>query len=257
MVVVCGAVRCWAGGLATLLGSILSRRNFPSHFGGGMSGRNRAMKKTKAKASDTVGTTQLVQLDLRIIEIKIEGTSPLITHAWSEKTKRAMLDKMMGKASKGKEKRDPIADYEAAFYRLPSGEPAFPMLSIKNAAVTAVTSLGKEFTKVAARQAFHFLPTRAGGELVEIHFPSHTPPRMREDTVRVGMGSADLRYRPEFLVWGIIIKIQYNARAVSQEQVVNLLNLGGFSVGIGEWRPEKDGDRGRFSVVNKFSWSTK
>ena len=41
---------------------------------------------------------------------------------------------------------------------------------------------------------------------------------------------------------------------MSEGQVVNLLSLGGFSVGGCEWRPEKDGDKGRFTVVSKFSW---
>jgi len=62
----------------------------------------------------------LIQLDLVTIELHLEGTSPLITHAWSEKAKKMMLDKQMGKASKGKEKKDPIADYESSFYRLPT-----------------------------------------------------------------------------------------------------------------------------------------
>ena len=210
-----------------------------------------------AKLAATQVDTKLVELDLQTISIKIEGTSPLITHAWSEKARGMMLDKQMGKASKGKAKKDPESDYESAFYRLPNGVPGFPLIALKAAAVTAVTSLGKDFTKVAARQAFHILPDKKGGDLSEVFFPKDTPPVMREDMVRVGMGTADIRFRPEFRQWGMSVLIQFNARAISQEQVVNLLNLGGFSVGVGEWRPEKDGDKGRFSVVSKFSWEAK
>ena len=32
------------------------------------------------------------------------------------------------------------------------------------------------------------------------------------------------------------------------EQIINCVNAGGYSVGIGEWRPEKDGDFGRFHI---------
>ena len=53
----------------------------------------------------------LIELDLATISLHLEGTSPLITHAWSEKAKKMMLDKQMGKALKGKEKKDPVADY--------------------------------------------------------------------------------------------------------------------------------------------------
>jgi hypothetical protein len=207
-----------------------------------------------AKSALVSEPTQLIELDLHTIQIHLEGTSPLITHAWSEKAKKMMLDKQMGKASKGKEKKDPIADYESSFYRMPSGQAGVPLLAFKCAAVTACTSLGKEITKVAARQFFHILPDPFGGDITEIYYPDDCPPRMREDMVRVGMGTADIRFRPEFVKWGVKVRLQFNRRAVTQEQVVNLLNLGGFSVGVGEWRPEKDGDKGRFSVVSKFSW---
>ena len=37
------------------------------------------------------------------------------------------------------------------------------------------------------------------------------------------------------------------------EQILNCIDAGGFVCGIGEWRPEKDGDYGRYhlEVVNK------
>lgn len=210
--------------------------------------------KTKETAPQISTETRLLEFDLATLELKVEGMSPLITHAWSEKAKRMMLDKQMGKATKGKENKNPVEEYQAAFHRLPNGAPGFPIIGFKAAAVTAVTSLGKEFTKVAARQAFHILPDPKGGDLAEIVFPEDCPPRMREDMVRIGMGTADIRFRPEFVRWGARIRLQFNRRAISQEQVVNLINLGGFAVGIGEARPERDGQNGRYQVVSKFSW---
>lgn len=198
--------------------------------------------------------TKLVMLDSKTIVIHLEGITPFICHNWDIKNIHKMAAKQAGTASKGREKRDPVADYEAAFYRLPDGRPGMKAIAFKCAAVTAVTSLGKEFTKVLARQAFFVLRDEVGGELTPIHFPADTPPRMRTDTVPVGMGGTDLRYRPEFLRWGVSLKVQFNTRAISQDQLVNLFNLGGFSVGVGDWRVEKDGDNGRFQVVSQFSW---
>ena len=208
-----------------------------------------------AKATGVISST-LIELDLKTIKIKVEGTSPLIVHKFSEKSKKQMLDKMQGRASKGKEARDPAADYEGAMHRLPDGRPGFPLLGYKACAVTACTSLNKEITKVLARQAFHIQPHPLGGDLYPVEFPDDCPPVMREDTVKVGMGTTDLRYRPEFKRWGAELVIQYNARAISLEQMINLLNLGGFAVGVGEHRPERDGDKGRFQVVTKFSWES-
>jgi len=209
------------------------------------------------KATVDSEAISLVMLDLAVLQVKLEGTSPLITHAWSEKAKRMMLDKQMGKASKGKEKKDPQVEYESAFYRLADGRPAFPILAFKAAAVTAVTSLGKDVTKVGARQAFHLLPDPDGGDLTPILHPDDCPPVMREDMVRVGMGTADIRFRPEFRRWGVVLRLQYNRRAFTAEQVINLLNLGGFAVGVGEHRPECDGDKGRYAMVSSFSWEGK
>jgi hypothetical protein len=196
---------------------------------------------------------ELPPLALETIEIPLIGVSPLIVHAWSEKAMRAMADKQQKKATKGREAKDPFADFAGSLYWLskkpetPTGEDieaakfGLPSIAFKNAAVTACTSTGA-ITKVAARQAFHI-----DGEFVEIIGP---PPAMREDVARVGMGTADLRYRGEFDPWGVRIKVQINTAVISAEQVVNLLNLAGFAVGVAEWRPERNGPFGRFRVAS-------
>lgn len=190
----------------------------------------------------------LPRLDIRAIQVKLVGDSPLIVHRWSEKARREMLNKQMGRATAGKENKDPESDYRESLYVLepaPEGHPfedgtfGFPTIGFKAAAVTACTSLGKAITKVAARQAFH-----VDGEFATIA----GRPQMREDMVRVGMGTADIRYRGEFVEWSTMLIIQYNARVLSDEQIVNLFNTAGFAVGVGEWRPERDGSNGRFHV---------
>ena len=74
-------------------------------------------------------------------------------------------------------------------------------------------------------------------------------PTMREDMVRVGNGAADIRFRPEFGRWEIPVMLKYNAKGqYSLEQLLNLINYGGFAVGIGEWRPEKKGQFGMYEL---------
>ena len=72
---------------------------------------------------------------------------------------------------------------------------------------------------------------------------------MREDVCRVGMGTADLRYRGQFDPWGVKVRVEINTAVISAEQVVNLFALAGFAVGVGEWRPERNGEYGRFRVA--------
>jgi len=172
--------------------------------------------------------------------VELVGDSSLIVHAWSAKAKKEMLDKQMKKAKGPKAAKDPERDYQEAFYRLPDGKPGFPTIGFKAAAVSAAGRFADGMKMTEVRGSFHIV-----GELVEIIGESN----MREDMVRVGMGTADIRYRPEFKSWRVALPIRYNADAISLEQIVNLFNLAGFGVGVGEWRPEKDGLYGMFHVA--------
>lgn len=71
---------------------------------------------------------------------------------------------------------------------------------------------------------------------------------MREDMVRIGMGSADLRYRAEFTEWETTFALRFNASVTNPGQIANLFKIAGFAIGIGEWRPEKDGSYGMFHI---------
>lgn len=179
----------------------------------------------------------LPALRIETLNLMLIGDSPLIVHAWSEKAKRQMLDKQMKKAKQAKEPKDPQADYEACFYRTETGGYGFPAIGVKAAMVSACRFVDMKMTE--ARGAFHI-----DCEMLSVL----GEPRPREDMVRVGMGTADIRYRPEFVEWRIPVAVKYNASAISPEQVANLLNTAGFAIGIGEWRPEKNGSYGRFHV---------
>lgn len=197
-------------------------------------------------------------IDIRTAVIKVVGDTPLIVHKWSEKAKKEILDKQMKKAkSKGHEAKDPVRDFIESLYWL-DGEPeekteagfieavnngarfGFPSVAFKAAAVAAGYRAGITKNLVSMRGAFHI-----DGEFVEIQ----GVPEMREDMVRVGMGTADIRYRGEFKEWYAVFPVRYNAAVISLEQLANLFNLGGFACGLGEWRPEKGGVFGAFHVA--------
>jgi hypothetical protein len=76
-------------------------------------------------------------------------------------------------------------------------------------------------------------------------------PVMREDMVKVGGMSktADIRYRGEFKEWEIPLRMRYNKNGkYSAEQLLSCVTVGGFVTGIGEWRPERDGQFGMFHM---------
>lgn len=182
---------------------------------------------------------ELNKINIQLAQIDLVGDSPLIVHAWSEKVKKGMLDKQMKKAKGAQQAKDPNRDYEDAFYRMPDGTPGFPAIAFKAAAVSAAGRFAEGMKMTEVRGSFHIPCDR---------IPIEGKPNMREDMVRVGMGTADIRYRPEFKQWRVSLPIRYNADAISLEQIVNLFNQAGFGVGVGEWRPEKDGSNGMFHV---------
>lgn len=195
------------------------------------------MASATQKAPETSGIS-IPPIEIKAYVFRFVGDSPLICHAWSAKAKLEMLDKQMGKARGKKEPKNPQLDYEQAFYRTEDGAPAFPTIAFKAAAVNAARQV-EGLTMTFLRGAFHTV-----GELVKIE----GEPRMREDMVRVGMGTADIRYRPEFVDWAVDMKVRLNTRSLTLEQLIHLFNQAGFSVGVGEWRPEKDGRNGMFHV---------
>jgi hypothetical protein len=192
-----------------------------------------------AKKIEESAVAELRPINVKRVVLELEGDTALIVHAWSEKAKREMLEKQMKKAKAAKEAKDPQKDYEQAFYRLPDGKPGFPTIAFKAAAVSAGGRFSDGLKMTELRGSFFI-----EGEMVEVI----GKPRMREDMVRIGMGTADIRYRPEFPQWSVKLPIRYNADKISIDQLVNIFNLAGFGVGVGEWRPERDGQYGMFHV---------
>lgn len=192
----------------------------------------------KKNTQDTV--VAVPELKIQGMEVTLVGDSPLICHRWSEKAKKQMLDKQMKKAVGAKEAKDPERDYKESLYPSPDGKGfGFPSVAFKAAAVDAATFVDGA-KKTELRGAFHI-----EGELVKIE----GKPTPRQDMVRVGMGTADLRYRGEFKQWKAKLRVRYNAAAISAEQIVNLFTTAGFAVGVGEWRPQRDGSYGMFHVA--------
>lgn len=221
-------------------------------------------------ANKQVEVLEIKPIEVKKIRVRIAGDSPLIMHAWSEKAKLMMLEAQMGKAKgKKKEPKSPVEDFIRSMYWL-SPMPTvsadmteeqkeaafneaiangarfgFPVTAFKQAAISAAYRMGWAKDKVSLRGAF-FIDGDAEG-MVEIH--SDTP-IMREDMVRVGMGTADIRYRGEFRNWYADLTISYNTNgSYSLENIMNMINAGGYICGVGEWRPEKDGQYGMFHVT--------
>ena len=196
--------------------------------------------------------------------VRIAGDTPLIMHRWSEKAKRMILEKQMKKTkSSAKEAKNPVEDFIESIYWM-EGKPSeyteeafkeaykngarfgFPVTAIKQATISSAYRNGITKDMASLRGAF-FIAGEGPELLAEV---KSCAPTMREDMVRVGMGVADIRFRGEFANWYMDLQVSYNANgAYTLDQIINLINVGGFSCGIGEWRPEKDGNYGMYHVA--------
>lgn len=217
---------------------------------------------TKMKQEEIV----IKPIDIRTVTVRVVGTTPLIMHKWSEKAKRMILDNQMKIAkSKGYDAKNPVGDFIESMYWM-DGSPVpgemteegfakaiasgakfgFPATSFKQAAISSGYRTGVTKDMASLRGAF-FVKGYGLDNLVEIKY--NVPPRMREDMVKVSNGGTDIRFRGEFPDWYADLEIQYNANGqYSLDQIINLINLGGFACGVGEWRPEKDGTYGMYQV---------
>ena len=176
----------------------------------------------------------LKDFNIRRVIIEIEGTSPLITHKFSEKARKMIEDKQQGKSKTSKhEIRNPEEDYENAKHKSPQGWDGFPAAGFKAAMLRGAKAIGlvMKDTQTSLFIEADCMET----QLVRINGKS----RMRTDMVRIGMGSADVRYRPEYIKWEAALTVEYNEGMVSVEQIHQMVQAAGYGCGIGEMRPER------------------
>ena len=174
---------------------------------------------------------EIPTLKIDVAEFQITGTAPLIVHQFGAKSIKMIADKQ-AKKSKEREARNPEEEMKSCLYPFADGKrTGFPAVGFKSSMIRAGKSL--EYTMKDLQSLFFVVPDES--DLIEIV----GTPTLRTDMVRVGMGSADIRYRPEYKTWSAKITIRYNSSAISAEQLAQLLMAAGFGCGVGEWRPEK------------------
>ena len=212
---------------------------------------------------------EIKPIEIAKLNIRIVGDTPLIMHAWSEKAKREMLEAQQGKKKgKAKDRKNPVVDFINSMYWLTEkpdvdsdmkeeeceerfnkavvegAKFGFPVTAFKQAAISAAYRLGWSKDKMSLRGVF-FIDTDENG-MVEI---KSDVPEMREDMVKIGMGTADIRYRGEFKNWYADLTISYNVNGnYDLNSIINIINAGGYVCGVGEWRPERDGQNGMFHI---------
>jgi hypothetical protein len=193
---------------------------------------------------------QLKPIIVMDVSFGIIGTSPLIQHNWSAPSRDYLRKSPAERRKQPKKKHDPEKEAAEACYMTEDGEYGLPLLGFKAALISAAhKDIGLEKTLLKKS----FFVAQDGKLIAPLITDGYT---VREDIVRIGANQTDLRYRPEFTDWRAIITAQVSSESLTPTDIANLVNRAGFSVGIGEWRPEKGGEYGRFRLDETVPFST-
>ena len=180
---------------------------------------------------------------IQSVEMTLRGRpgAPLVIHAFAEKAKQEIRDKQQKKAKKAKEQRDPQSEFLAARYVDDQGRECAPITALKKSIITAATAFA-DVTKVGLRQAIFVDSVMVPGAAfvpIENYDGTLAIGVMREDAVTIGINTRGLTNRPEYKEWQVRVRIEFNPRIVSEEQLVALVDQAGWGVGICEGRPER------------------
>lgn len=181
-----------------------------------------------------------------IIELRIDGTAPLVQHKFSAKARNQIIaTQQAGSQAKGKRVREPKdfdAVYEGAKHLSSDGWCGIPAGAFRNAMISACRTVGYKMThaKLAAFVLADGYEADDGTPLVRIH----GEPERHTTYARNDNGSVDIRVRPMWKEWHAIVKIRFDADMFSVQDVANLMMRVGMQVGIGEGRPDSKNSAG-------------
>lgn len=216
--------------------------------GGAVSSRNGGSAVAEPEdARVGIAKITLPQLTIQRAEIPIVGVTPIIPHAWSEKSLAMMREAQSGpKARRQHEPKDAVAEAEGSCYYLEDGTtPGMPATAFK-AALVGAARFFQGVTMTMLKQAV-FVDGVGSEQLVALEGERY----MREDTPRNANGSPDLRYRYTYWPWSTVLPVRFIADQLDIDSVLRLVNAGGMG-GVGDWRPSAPksltGTFGQFEV---------
>jgi len=196
--------------------------------------------KTEKTVTTTIkpGDPVITQPNTFSTALELKGTAPLIQNNFSQKAIEQMLRKHMGLAVT-REVKKPSDCVENATIRNVKGDVCIPPMALKKAMLTAASGV-KTLKKTQLRTSIYIV-----GQSLPIKYSKMVP---RMDMVRTsGMSrTPDVRFRPAFDEWSVRVVIEYSD-TLAVQTVIDLVQRAG-SVGLGEWRPEKDGVFGTFKI---------
>lgn len=227
------------------------------------------MAVTKRKTSDPkIAATEIIPEsgrtaivipppDLQTVAFKLIGTAPYVQLRFSEKMIEGFKEKFGQEPQPGKkpprEKRDYDADFLGSQHISDAGWNGVPASAFRAGCISACRLVDFKMTlaKLSVFIVADGFDKVDGTPLVRIH----GKPELLNMIVRNANGQPDLRTRAMWRTWYIELRVRYDRKQFSSNDIANLVNRVGGQVGIGEGRPDSKSSAGMgwgtFSIGDK------
>lgn len=208
-------------------------------------------------AKKVVENIEIKRIEPKRITVTIQGDSDLILNQMNAYNKRQLIDKQKNKA-KSLTPADPWECIITSVHWLNGTPTEFSEESLldalkNNAPCITAFGLKKSFGQAVVRNEIDTYATKfdasiqifgTGDGLIPIRFAEH---HVDEKLMSPIKGSPVLVRLNRFSGWSADIEISYIDNVYSEEQILNIVNLAGFGLGIGSGRTS---GYGRYHVVD-------
>jgi hypothetical protein len=205
-------------------------------------------KELRVKKKPANTTIEIDRIEMGRINVHILGTTPLIVHRYAAKAWHELLfpGEEKNKAALAVTlKHDPLEEFRQCCY-----------LNRDRNEPTLLHYPAGAFSKAIASAALD-IPGAKKAQILRLVSIASTQvnlygvPQLGMDMVRSSneQRSPDVRTRAYLPEWTCDLEIEFATSLLGAKQIVNLLAAAGVIVGLGDYRPQKGGQYGKFMTV--------
>lgn len=215
--------------------------------------RNDTMKALKLLKSPTFEMLRLTIEAFPGFTLKTNNPHSALQQIEQDNASKGELVGTDGKKGKKQRKRTPSPEeqFQSHIHRTTDGRPG---ISIR--AITAmIKTIARRIPDVNADIVVGALSVYQPGDEV-IPFTHYDELTMKTSPALTRRKTMQTNYQPEYKSWRLELTLVYDETFTNAQQVTTLIELGGWSVGLGSSRAETGGQHGRFRIDRQVQTST-